>query len=96
MVFVPPPACPCVLIFNGKFDMAKKIADIFNPRHSALGNLDARLVLDAQYQLELLEPVEAEVVTEVSVVNDTLYVNAYIVSNDSANFVDLKIYWFHV
>jgi len=96
VVFVPPAACHCILIFNGKFDMVEKIADIFNPRHNALGNLDARLVLDAQYQLELLEPVEAEVVTEVSVVNDTLYVNTYIVSNDSANFVDLKIYRFRV
>ena len=73
--------------------MLEKIADIFNPRRIALGNLDARLVFDAQYQFEALEPVEAEVVTEVSVVNDTLHVNTHIVGNNSTNFIDLKIYW---
>jgi hypothetical protein len=70
--------------------VTEKIADIFNPRRNALGYLNARLVFDAQYQLETLEPVEAEVVTEVGVVNDTLHANTCIVGNDSANFVDLN------
>jgi hypothetical protein len=93
VVFIPRAACHSRLIFNGEFDVLEKIADIFNLRRIALGKLDARLVFDAQYQLETLEPVEAEIVTEVGVVNDLLHVNTDVVGNDSAYFIDLKICW---
>jgi hypothetical protein len=47
VVFVPRAVCDSFLIFNGEFDVSEKIADIFNSRHIALGNLDAHLVFDA-------------------------------------------------
>jgi len=61
--------------------------------HSGVRKFDAgEFILDQYHQLELIEPVKAEIITQMRFVCNLFGTNPEIIGNKRAYFISIKIY----
>ena len=79
--------------FFRHLDVPHEIADDFDFMHSSVRKFDAsKFILDQYHQLELIEPVKAEIVTQMRFVCNLFGTNAEIIGNKRAHFISIKIH----
>jgi len=79
--------------FIQRLDVPNEIADNFDFTRSGVRKFDAnKFIFDQYHQLEFIEPIETEIVTEVRFICNLFSINAQILGNKRAYFVSVKIF----
>jgi hypothetical protein len=76
------------------FDVPDKIADHVNLLGSGVGEkINAhKFIFDQYHQLELIEPIEAEIVSQIRFICNFLGINICVLGNELTNFVAIGIH----